>query len=79
MNLAASAWLALCAVLWHLSTFENAADLSVDSQINRVPVCSNPPGGGVFEANPETSRVTPSGNAIDLAALGHKIGKAGKM
>ena len=28
VNLAASAWLALCAVLWHLSTFENAADLA---------------------------------------------------
>ena len=50
-----------------------------DFQIDRVPVFSNPPVGGVFEANPEASRVTPSGNAIDLAAIGHKIGKAEKM
>ena len=60
-------------------SFENAAYLLGDFQIDRVPVCSNPPGGGVFEANPETSRVTPSGNDIDLVAIGHKIGKAVKM
>jgi hypothetical protein len=50
-----------------------------DFQIDRVPVCSNPPGVGVFESNPFKISVTPSGNDIDLAAIVHKIGKAVKM
>ena len=58
---------------------ENAADLLGDFQIDRVPARADPPEDGDLAANPRTSWVTPSANDIELAAIGHKIGKAGKI
>ena len=58
---------------------ENATYLLGNFQIDRVPALADPPDDGDLAANPWTSRVTPSGNDIDLTAIGHKIGKAGKM